>query len=96
MSLHIASDLITEALHTAASHARSTFLLLDLNSKRRDQKFDASAKILDCKPVEIAQLISVTADGRLLAKSKVARAHCIDTWRDTRKSAVGLRLPAQR
>jgi len=43
---------------------------LDLNSKRRDQRFDASAKILDCKPVEIAQLISVTADGRLLAKSK--------------------------
>jgi hypothetical protein len=70
MSLHIASDLITEALHVAAAHARSTFLLLDLNSKRRDQKFDASAKILDCKPVEIAQLISVTADGRLLAKSK--------------------------
>ena len=70
MSLHIASDLITEALHAAAAHARSTFLLLDLNSKRRDQKFDASAKIVDCKPVEIEQLISVTADGRLLAKSK--------------------------
>ncbi len=70
MSLHIASDLITEALHTAASHARSTFLLLDLNSKRRDQKFDTSAKIVDCKPVEIEQLISVTSDGCLLAKSK--------------------------
>ncbi len=70
MSLHIASDLINEALHTVAAHARSTFLLLDLNSKRRDQKFDASAKIVDCKQVEIDQLISVTADGRLLAKSK--------------------------
>ena len=70
MSLHIASDLITEALHAAAAHARSTFLLLDLNSKRRDQKFDASAKIVDCKPVEIEQLISVTSDGCLLAKSK--------------------------
>lgn len=70
MSLHIASDLNIEALHTAAAHARSTFLLLDLNSKRRDQKFDASAKIVDCKPVEIEQLISVTADSRLIAKSK--------------------------
>lgn len=70
MSLHIASDLITEALHAVAAHARSTFLLLDLNSKRRDQKFDASARIVDCKPVEIAQLISVTSDGCLLAKSK--------------------------
>jgi hypothetical protein len=69
-SLQIASDLITEALHVAAAHARSTFLLLDLNSKRRDQKFDASAKIVDCKPVEIEQLISVTADGRLMARSK--------------------------
>jgi len=44
--------------------------LLDLNSKRRDQKFETSAKIVDCKPVEFEQLISVTADGRLLAKSK--------------------------
>jgi hypothetical protein len=70
MSLHIASDLITEALHTAASHARSAFLLLDLNSKRRDQKFDASAKIVDCKPVELEQLFSVTAEGRLSAMSK--------------------------
>ncbi len=70
MSLHIASDLITEALRAAAAHARSTFLLLDLNSKRRDQKFETSAKIVDCKPVEIEQLISITADGRLLAKSK--------------------------
>ena len=70
LSLHTASDLITEALHAAAAHARSTYLLLDLNSKRRDQKFDASAKIVDCKPVEIEQLISVTADGRLIAKSK--------------------------
>jgi hypothetical protein len=56
MTLHTASNLISEAL--------------DLNSKRRDQKFDASARIVDCKPVEIEQLISVTADGRLLAKSK--------------------------
>jgi len=70
LSLHIASDLINEALHTVAAHARSTFLLLDLNSNRRDQKFDASAKILDCKPIELEQLISVTANGRLLAKSK--------------------------
>lgn len=70
LSLHIASDLISEALHAAAAHARSTFLLLDLNSKRRDQKFDASAKIVDCKPVEIEQLISVSAEGRLSAKSK--------------------------
>jgi hypothetical protein len=69
-SLQIASDSITEALHVAAAHARSPFLLLDLNSKRRDQKFDASAKIVDCKPVEIEQLISVTADGRVMAKSK--------------------------
>ncbi|MCU0720621.1 MAG: hypothetical protein MUC83_13010 [Pirellula sp.] len=29
-----------------------------------------SAKIIDCKPVEIEQLIRVTADGRFLAKSK--------------------------
>ncbi|MCA9127098.1 MAG: hypothetical protein KDB22_08430 [Planctomycetales bacterium] len=70
LSLHIASDLINEALHAVAAHARSTFLLLDLNSKRRDQKFETSAKILDCKPVEIEQLISVTTDGRLLPKSK--------------------------
>ncbi len=70
MSLHIASDLITEVLHAAAAHARSTFLLLDLNSKRSDQKFDASAKIVDCKPVELEQLFSVTSDGCLLAKSK--------------------------
>ncbi|MDZ4853225.1 MAG: hypothetical protein SGI77_28380 [Pirellulaceae bacterium] len=70
MSLHIASDMINDALHAAAAHARSTFLLLDLNSRRRDQRFDASARIVDCKPVEIEQLISVTADGRLLAKSK--------------------------
>jgi hypothetical protein len=70
MTLHIASDLITEALHAAAAHARSTFLLLDLNSKRRDQKFDASAKIVDCKPVELEQLFNVTSDGCLLAKSK--------------------------
>ncbi len=95
MSLHIASDLITEALHAAAAHARSTFLLLDLNNKRRDQKFDASAKIVDCKPVEIQQLVSVTADG-LCWPIEVPRAHCIDTWRDTRKTAIGLRLPAQR
>jgi hypothetical protein len=74
MSLHTASDLITEALHAVAAHARSTFLLLDLNSKRRDQKFDASAKIVDCKPVEIEQLVSVTADGLLLANSK-SREH---------------------
>jgi len=70
LSLHVANDLINEALHVAASHARSTFLLLDLNSKRRDQRFETSAKIVDCKPVEIEQLISVTSDGRLLAKSK--------------------------
>jgi hypothetical protein len=70
MSLHTGSNLISEALHEAAAHARSTFILLDLNSRRRDQNFDASTKILDCKPVEIEQLISVTADGRLLAKSK--------------------------
>jgi len=70
LSLHTASDLITEALHAAAAHARSTFLLLDLNSKRRDQKFGASANIVDCKPVEIDQLITVTPDTRLLGKSK--------------------------
>jgi hypothetical protein len=70
LSLHIDRDLINEALHAVAAHARSTFLLLDLNSKRRDQKFETSAKIIDCKPVEIEQLISVTANGRLLAKSK--------------------------
>jgi hypothetical protein len=70
MSLHIASDLITDALHAAAAHARSTFLFLDLNSKRRDQKFDTSAKIVDCKPVELEQLFNVTSDGCLLAKSK--------------------------
>jgi hypothetical protein len=70
LSLYTASDLITEALHTAAAHARSTFLLLDLNSRRRDQRFDVSAKIVDCKPIELDQLISVTSDGRLLAKSK--------------------------
>ena len=70
LSLHVASELTNEALHTVAAHARSTFLLLDLNSKRRNQKFETSAKIVDCKPVEIAQLISVTTDGRLLAKSK--------------------------
>ncbi len=70
LSLHSACDLINDALHAAGAHARSTFLLLDFNSRRRDQRFDASARIVDCKPVEIDQLISVTADGRLLAKSK--------------------------
>jgi hypothetical protein len=70
LSFHVASDLINEALHAVAAHARSTFLLLDLNSRRRDQKFETSAKIVDCKPIEIEQIISVTADGQLLAKSK--------------------------
>jgi hypothetical protein len=70
LSLHTSGSLITEAIHTAAAHARSTFLLLDLNCKRRDQKFDATAKIVDCKPVEIEQLICLSADSRLIAKTK--------------------------
>jgi predicted nuclease with TOPRIM domain len=40
MSLHIASDLITEALQVAVAQARSTFLVLDLDSKRRDQRME--------------------------------------------------------
>jgi len=70
LSLNAANDLITESLHAATAHARTPFLMLDINSKRRDQKFAASAKLLDCNPVQIDQLINVTTEGRLLAKSK--------------------------
>ncbi len=81
MSLHIASDLISEALHAAAAHARSTFLLLDLNSKRRDQKFDASAKIVDCKPWR-SNNSSALPQTVACWPSQIARAHRIDTWCD--------------
>lgn len=70
LSLHSASDLINDTLHATAAHSRSTYLLLDLNSKRRDQRFEVSARIVDCKPVEIDQLVNVLEDGRLQAKSK--------------------------